>query len=159
MVAVILAFSVVPVFAAEGDNPSPSATIGFNVNISGNYNGSGSFVTEQQDDGTHVFLTAHNKEGYRFKYWVIDGEYVIVKGSLNSPELEILVKSDINAEPIYEKIGATVPGETTAPPVSQNTNPVSPETGADPTFMIFFGIGVLFVAIGGAVSYKVIRSK
>lgn len=143
---IILAFSAMPAMAATKDkNPSPSATEGYNVIVHNNKGGSGSYTTETSSDGKHVILTAHNKDGYKFKYWIIDGKYVLVDGDLNSPKLKLILKGDIEAKPYFEKIGG---GPSSNTSVSQNESPVSPQTGAESIFYVIGLISVLAVVVG-----------
>lgn len=155
-VAIILAFSVMPAMAATKDkNPSPSATETYNVIVHNNKGGSGSYTTETSADGKHIILTAHNKDGYKFKYWIIDGKYVMIDGDLNSPVIELLLKSDIEATPYFEKIGG---GSSSNISVSQNENPVSPQTGSESIFYIIGVFGVLAVVVG-ALGIKLARNS
>ena len=93
----ILAFTAVPAFAAKDKNPSPSATSTYNVIVHPNKGGTGSYTTTTTSDGKYVILTAHNKDGYVFKYWIIDGKYVLIDGSLDSQKLKLKLNGDIDA--------------------------------------------------------------
>lgn len=160
----VLALSVMPAFAVV----SPTASEEYSVTIHNTKGGTGSYTTVTDTDGTHVTLVADAKDGYVFKYWVIDGEYVLVDGDLESDELEILISSDIEATPYYEKedtesgtdsttdSDTTVSGSTVS--VSQNEDSVSPKTGVDSMYFAIIGIGV-FVIIAGAVGVKLVRSN
>jgi uncharacterized protein YxeA len=153
LIAIVLAFSVMPAMAAE----SPQATEAFNVIVNNNKGGSGSYTTQTSSDGKHVTLTAHNKDGYVFKYWVIDGKYVISDGDLTSPQLELLLKGDIEATPYFEKIGSSSTSTSSAL-VSQNRGSVSPETGNDSIFYII-GILSVFIVVAGALGVKLVLSR
>lgn len=153
---IILAFSVMPAMAATNEkNPSPSATESYNVIVHNNKGGSGSYTTETSSDGKHVILTAHNKDGYKFKYWIIDGKYVLVDGDLNSPVIELLLKGDIEATPYFEKIGGESSSNVS---VSQNQSSVSPQTGSENIFYIVGVFGVLAVVVG-ALGVKLARNN
>ena len=151
----ILAFTAVPAFAAKDKNPSPSATSTYNVIVHPNKGGTGSYTTTTTSDGKYVILTAHNKDGYVFKYWIIDGKYVLIDGSLDSQKLKLKLNGDIEATPYFEPINGTSPSNTS---VSQNTGNKSPQTGTDALFYAIIGFA-LFVTVVGAVGVKLAVSK
>lgn len=73
----------------------------------------------EKDSGDPVTLTATETTGF-FTRWIITGDYEIVSGSIDSPELVIIPKSDINAtanfskEEDYLNITVEVVGDGTA---------------------------------------------
>lgn len=152
---IILAFTAVPAFAAKDKNPSPSATSTYNVIVHPNKGGTGSYTTTTTSDGKYVILTAHNKDGYVFKYWIIDGKYVLIDGSLKSEKLKLKLNGDIEATPYFEPINGTNPPHSS---VSQNTGNKSPQTGTDPLFYGIIALAVL-LTVSGAVGVKLATSK
>ena len=155
---VILVLSVIPVFAAKESNPSPSPSKEYTVIVHNTNGGSGTYTTTMDEDGKHVLLVAHPKNGYVFDHWVIDGKYVIDKGSLTDEEIRLLLKSDIVATPVFRKIGSSSTSSGSKTSISSNPSPVSPQTGNN---AIFFAIAA-FVALAaafGAVGIKLAVNK
>lgn len=146
LAAMLMIFTVVPVFAT--DVISPSATDEYDIIINNTDGGSGSYTSEIIDGKKYVTLTADSKDGFTFTHWEIDGDYEIVKGSLEDEELVIILNSDCEATPHFE-------GESVQP--TQNKGDVSPQTG-DSSSVVFLFVG-LFVALVGAAGIKVAKSK
>lgn len=123
MLAAVLIFAAsVPVFAAE--SPTASTVITVVVKPSGGGSGSYEVTTEPgKNGGTVVHFTPKPNPGYGFDHWEIQGDYIIISGSLEEGNLVIEAFSDIVATPIY-----TMNGETTAT-IQNNTGKTSPQTG------------------------------
>lgn len=143
---IILAVSAMPVFAA----PSPTASKEYKIIVHNNEGGSGTYTTKIDKDGKHATITAHPKNGYKFSKWVIKGKYEIDEGDLTSKKLKILLKGDVEATPIFTKIGtkSTTPG---TPSVIRNDSPTSPKTGdynISHLFMVLALAAVPFAAVG-----------
>ncbi len=85
MIAILLLiFSSVSVFAAE----SPTAGPDINVKVNPTQGGTAVYtylsgIGEGENGGTIVKLEAKANDGYRFSYWKIQGEYIILEGSLD----------------------------------------------------------------------------
>lgn len=85
MIAILLLiFSSVSVFAAE----SPTAEPDINVKVNPTQGGTAVYtylsgIGEGENGGTIVKLEAKANDGYRFSYWEIQGEYIILEGSLD----------------------------------------------------------------------------
>lgn len=124
MLAAVLIFAAsVPVFAAE----SPTASKVITVVVKPSEGGTGTYeiITEPgENGGTIVYFTPKPNAGYTFDHWVLEGDYVIISGSLEEENLGIEAFSDIVATPIY-----SIGGETVAT-VQNNTGKTSPQTGS-----------------------------
>lgn len=146
LLAVILViFATVPAFATI----SPSAETEFDIIIINTGGGKGSYTTEIIDGKKYVTLTADAKDGYEFTHWEIDGEYTIVEGSLDDEKLVIILESDCEASPYFDGIPVTPP--------TQNTDPVSPQTGDTHSYTFMF-VGLL-IALAGVTGLKIASSK
>ena len=88
--------------------------------------------------------------------WVIKGKYILEEGDLNSETLTILLRSDCDAWPYFEKEGE--PTQPTTKPASSNPSPISPKTGSTVQYFLFALLAVIAV-ITGALGYKLARSK
>lgn len=149
---IVLALSVTPAFAA----PSPTASKEYNIIVHNNKGGSGTYTTKVDKDGKHATIVAHPKNGYEFVKWIIKGKYKIEKGDLNSKKLRLLLKSNVEATPVFKKIktGST----TTGSPVSVNRSSTSPKTG-DNTMYFVIGISAAAVLVLSALGVKLAKSK
>lgn len=152
--ALILVLSAIPVFAA---NPSPTKPTDYNVIIHNPNGGTATYTIEVDEDGQHATLVAHPKNGYEFVGWRIEGDYVLVDGELTDEIITILMRSDINAYPIFRKIGTS---STTSGSISINSDTTSPKTGdsSSPVYFIFLFAG-FFVVAAGAVGIKLVAGK
>lgn len=97
LTALLLIFSLTTVAYGAG---SPQGKKEFGVSVKGNI-GTWSDVLHSVEEGKTYDLSAPDMDGYDFVGWVIDGEYDIVSGDVNSKNLTILPKSDIEATAMY----------------------------------------------------------
>jgi len=153
---IVMIFSLsVTVFAADYDSPQPKETYSIAVSYSpadgslGVASSDKNQVTIDSEDGK-VILTATVKDG-KFNRWDIKGEYEIVEGSLTSPKLVIIPKSDISANAIFEKDGK--PATPDSPSSSSDSGSTSPKTG-DPLYLII-GFAVLALGVGAFAIKKI----
>lgn len=148
----ILAFSVVPAFAAKkNDRPSPTPSKDYTVVVHNTNGGNATYTTTIDEDGKHVLIVAHPKNGYKFDHWVIDGKYVIEQGSLTDEELKLLLKGDVIATPVFKKIGSSSTSSGSKTSISSNPSPISPQTGNNALFFAITAFAVLaaaFIAVG-----------
>lgn len=73
----------------------------FGVYVTGNI-GAWAAVTHSVNEGDTYDLSVENeRNGYVFVGWVIEGDYDVVSGDINSSKLTILPKSDIVAKAMY----------------------------------------------------------
>lgn len=162
-VAILLVIlAAVPVFAKTSKNPSPSKPKEYNVIVHNQNGGTGTYTAEVDEDGKHVTLVAHPKNGYKFKGWKINGKYVLEVGKLTDEEITILLNSDVEATPIFEKItsGSSSTTSTTSPgsTISINSSTTSPQTNDNALYFIII-IAAAFAVIAGAVGVKLAVSK
>lgn len=153
--ALILVFSVVPAFAAKG-NPSPTKPKEYNVVIHNQNGGTATYTTEVDEDGKHVTIVAHPKNGYEFTGWKINGKYVLELGDLTDEEITILLGSDVEIYPQYRKIGTS---STTSGSISINSDTTSPKTSDNSQLYFFIAFIVMFVAVMGALGIKLAKGK
>ena len=101
LTALVLIFSLTTVaYGAKSPEGKKEHSVTVNNNV-GDTDGSSSSVV----DGENFTLSADEFGGYDFVGWVITGDYDIVSGDLNSPDLIILPKGDIQATANYtEKV-------------------------------------------------------
>ena len=151
----ILVCASVPAFAAK-DRPSPTKPDDYNVVIHNPNGGTATYTVEVDEDGQHVTLVAHPKNGYEFIGWKIDGKYKIISGDLTDAEIKILLGSDINAYPVYRKIGT---GSTTSTSISINSSTVSPQTNDNNSVFFFVVFIILFAVVSGALGLKLALGK
>lgn len=152
---IIIALSAMPVFALV----SPTASKEYKIVVHNNEGGSGTYKTKIDKDGKHATITAHPKNGYKFSKWVIKGKYKITEGDLNSKTLKILLQGDVEATPIFTKIGSKSSASTGTPvSVSRNYSSTSPKTGDNSMYFII-GISALAVLSLAAVGVKLAVSK
>ena len=154
--ALVVVFSAVPALAAKKGNPSPTPSIEYNLIIHKTEGGTGTYTYDKDEDGKHCYIVAKPKKGYRFVKWVIKGKYILEEGDLNSETLTILLRSDGDAWPYFEKEGE--PTQPTTKPASSNPSPISPKTGSTVQYFLFALLAVIAV-ITGALGYKLARSK
>ena len=155
----ILALGVIPAFAANNsERPSPTPSREYNVVVHNTNGGTATYTTTIDEDGKHVLIVAHPKNGYEFDHWVIDGKYIIEDGSLTDEELRLLLKGDIVVTPVFKKIGSSSTSSGSKTSISSNPSPVSPQTGDN---ALFFAIAafVILAAAFGAVGVKLAVSK
>lgn len=96
--ALMLMFSITTVAYGAG---SPVDKKKFGVYVTGNI-GAWAAVTHSVNEGDTYDLSVENESnGYVFVGWIIEGEYDVVSGDINSSKLTILPKSDIVATAIY----------------------------------------------------------
>lgn len=150
LAVVLVIFATVPAFAVK----SPGGDKEFDVTINTNQGGTGSFTTEVVGDDNHILLKADPLDGFKFSHWIINGDYVIISGSLTDADLVIMPLGDVVATPYFEKDGEVVPGE----PVTPDDGNKSPATG-DVTTQVMAIVGLLSVALFGAVATKKALSK
>lgn len=139
VVVVLLAFSAVPVLAAN----SPTAAPVYNITVDkGSVNKGGSkgikvdggkiSVSEGVvEAGKTVTFKATPDKNRKFKKWVIKGSYTIVDGSLTSKTITILPNGDIDVNATFKKVLPAQDEEpTTKEKVPGDDSPTSPQTGA-----------------------------
>lgn len=150
MAVVLMIFSVIPAFAAI----SPSADIEYDVIIENTEGGKGSYESEIIEGKKYVTLIADAKDGYKFSHWVVNGDYTIVEGSLSDSEFVVVLNSDIEASPYFDKID----GGKTDDSIDQDHSSTSPQTGDFGHYYIFLVAGLL-VAMMAAASVKLSETK
>ncbi len=150
LAVVLVVFATVPAFAT--DLKSPSGDQEYDVNINNNQGGTGSYTTEYVEDGEYTIITADPNDGYNFSYWVINGDYELIEGSLTDLSIKIRPLSDIVVTPYFEKDGKIVEGP------DGDDSGTSPKT-SDATTYVFATIALLSVALFGAVVTKKVTSK
>ena len=155
--ALILVFATIPAFAAKTKNPSPTKPTEYTVIIHNPNGGTGTYTIEVDEDGQHATLVAHPKNGYEFVGWKIKGKYTILSGSLSDAELTVLLGSDIEAYPMFKKIGSK--SVTSGSAISINSSPTSPQTSDNTAMYFIIGFVALFVIAAGAVGIKLAISK
>lgn len=154
----IVVLAAVPAFAAKSDkNPSPTKPTEYNVVVHNNNGGTATYTTEVDEDGKHVTLVAHPKNGYKFKGWKINGKYILELGKLTDKEITILLQGDVEATPIYEKIGTS--STSSGSKVSINSGTTSPKTGDNSGLYFIIIFAAAFAVIAGAVGVKLAISK
>jgi len=139
MAVVLMIFTMIPAFAAI----SPQPGLEYDVIIENTEGGKGSYTSEILENKKYVTLIATSKDGYKFSHWIIDGKYVIIDGSLNDPEFNIQINSDIVAKPIFDKIGGGAGDED----IDQDHSSTSPQTGDFSHYYIFLVAGLLVAAL------------
>ena len=132
---VVLVFALAATAAAL---PSPQGKSYYKISVdaegSGDVDASKSKVVKNSDDT--VTLTATDADGF-FTLWMIDGEYTIVDGDLNSPVITILPLSDIKATASFSQeedwlvITTEVVGDGTA-----SANPARVKKGSGDTVVL-----------------------
>ncbi len=157
LVAVLICvFSAVPAFAAKKAKPSPTPSKEYNLIIHPTKGGTGTYTSKTDDDGKHCYIVAHPKKGYKFIKWVIKGKYDLEEGDLNSEKLTIVLRSDCEATPYFEKEGSKSSSSST--PASSNPSSESPKTGGNILFFII-ALAAAFMLITAALGVKLARSK
>lgn len=156
---IILALSAMPVFAADDDNPSPTASKEYNVIIHKVNGGSGTYTIDKDEDGQHATITAHPKNGYEFVKWIVNkGKYELEDGDLTDEEFTILLKSDVELTPVFKKKGTSSTSSGSTISVSQNQSPTSPKTG-DNTMYFVIALSTVAVLGIGALGVKLATGK
>jgi len=150
----IVVLAIVPAFAAADDNPSPTKPDEYNIVIHNSNGGTATYTTKTDKDGKHVTLVAHPKNGYKFTGWKIDGKYTLEVGELTDKEIQILLKSDVDAYPQFQKKGST-----TSTSISIDSSQTSPKTNDSNPLFFIIAFGALFVVAAGAVGVKLAISK
>ncbi len=131
----LLVFSAIPVMAAK----SPSADSYYDITVDGTTVGKGgdsgikidggsiSISTGVVEVGKEVTLTVNPNDGNSFTKWIIDGDYVIVSGSLTSGTITIIPKGDLDINAEFKTDSGKV-----IKPVSgdKDKSTTSPKTGA-----------------------------
>ena len=98
LTALMLMFSLTTVAFGAG---SPQGKKEFGISVNGNV-GTWPDVLHSVEEGKTYELSADNEmDGYVFVGWIIEGEYDVVSGDINSSKLTILPKSDIAAKAMY----------------------------------------------------------
>ena len=133
LVAVMMLTMAVSVFAEGTEIKSPEAGEEHKVEVARATTGGAVFFVENED-GTYT-ITAKPDSGRKFIKWDITGEYEIVSGSLETPEIVINAKSDIKAIATFD--GTPIDKE----PHGDD----SPKTGVDITAAVI----VMTVAVLG----------
>ena len=166
--AVLIAvLAAVPVFAAKDKNPSPTKPKEYTIIVHNNNGGTGTYTTELDEDGRHATLVAHPKNGYRFKGWKINGKYVLEVGKLTDKEITILLQGDVEATPIFEKIGSksssssspTSSSTSSGSTISINSSTTSPQTSDNNGIFFIIAFAAVFAVIACAVGVKLAVSK
>ena len=150
----VLLFATIPAFAA--DNPSPTKPTDYNVVIHNPNGGTATYTVKVDEDGQHVILVAHPKNGYEFIGWKINGKYTIISGDLTDEEIEVLLGDDINARAVFRKIGTS---STTSTSISVNSSTVSPQTNDNNSVFFFIVFITLFAVISGFLGIKLAAGK
>lgn len=153
-VVLILALSVMPVFA-ESVN-SPKATLAdYNIIIVPGEGGGGTgtyiYITGADDDGhQRVRFVATPDNGFKFTGWEFNGNYT-TDGDLSQDTIELDITSDISATPKFEPTttepGATETPKPTGKPVVDDGSK-SPQTGS--STVVVLSILALCAAAGAA---------
>jgi hypothetical protein len=159
IVVALLAFSAVPVMAAN----SPTASAVYNISIGGNTvgkkgssgikvsGGSISVSTGTVKIGEQVTLTATPDNGYQFGKWIISGDYTIVSGSLTEGTIVIIPNGDLSINAKFKDKNGTEITEEITTKGSTDPSVTSPKTGAT--------TGNLFVVLLAAGGIAVISRK
>lgn len=150
--ALIIVFATVPAFAAV----SPTMPGDYNVVIHNPEGGTATYTIEVDEDGQHVTLVAHPKNGYEFVGWKINGKYILESGSLSDEEITILLKGDVDVYPMFKKIGSS---EIATSKISINSSTTSPQTNDNNSLYFIIAFSALFVVAAGAVGIKLALSK
>ena len=101
----VVAFTLTISAAAEYISPVPKEYYDINIGVEPNTNYGTAIASSdkvQRDSDDTVTLTASDKNGF-FNDWVIEGDFEIVEGDLNSPVIKIRPKSDIKATANFSK--------------------------------------------------------
>lgn len=143
--------ATVPAFAAV----SPTGAKDITVTVVPTEGGGGSYDAITKYDpvnGATIQFVPKPNDGYTFDHWVIEGDYEIISGSLETGDLVIKAYSDIIATPYYVKSGPTTASEATmvtGATIQQNTEKTSPKTGSnDMTGVVGVTVGVSLLFAG-----------
>ncbi len=134
----VLAFSSISVMAAD----SPQGSELNNIKINGQSVGKKGASNIKVNGGTvkvsngaievgkKVTLTAKATDGNTFTKWIIDGEYTIVSGDLESGTLVIIPKSDVSIKTVFaDSNGNELTGPVEEDEESTDSSTKSPKTG------------------------------
>ena len=169
IILVIAMLFTLAVSVAAEESPTPVDYYKINTDTEGS--GSVTISTnkvEKDTDGT-VTLTATNDEGF-FTYWIIDGNYRIVDGSLTDSVITIVPESDIDAVGSFsvdkDYLTMTVEcvpadlgkGEVDIPKVKKGTDTVvtftATETGGD---FIEWKFDCAYALVSGSLTSEVVK--
>lgn len=97
---VLTVFACVPAFAAK----SPSGNKTFEVTISSNRSDFKQNFSYVQNGENYELTAEEDNDNYTFAGWEIEGEYVIVSGSLTSRDLVIRPIGDVKIKQVFDVI-------------------------------------------------------
>lgn len=154
-VLVIAAVACVPAFAAK----SPSGNKTFEVTVSSNRSDFDSDFSYVKNGDNYELKAMEDTDRYTFAGWEIEGEYEIISGSLDSPDLVIRPIGDVKIKQVFDdaeeadvdddaKDDNDNKGET-------NNSDKSPATGSNAVA----GLAVLFAAAGATVVYAAKKAR
>ena len=151
----LIAVSVLPAFADSINSPG-STKANYVIHIIGDDEGGHvvmDYKTDVDESGKQtVVITGIPDAGYEFTKWIIDGDFV-PQGDLTDASLELIISSDITAQPVFTKIQSGTDATTATKsdePKNIDYGNKSPKTGSSDGAVVAILI-VAVLALGAVV--------
>ena len=122
LAVVLLLCSFATSIAVTDKNPSPVKDNEYILIV---HHTKGGLANKLRINKNYYKATAHEKDGYKFTHWVINGKYIFQKGSLKSKTIKLTLRSDCEATPYFKAISKNKNNK----PIRIDESPISPKTG------------------------------